>query len=177
MLDAVTNLLHNRWSSEAGTGRHIPAKTVKKDKMRTTNAEPASQDAALCYRRSTSGAPEVLLITSLDTGRWVLPKGWPKKSESGGECALREAFEEAGVVGRLTGECAGVYGYDKTMPSAPARPCVVTVHVVEALRLDYQFPERGLRRLQWFAPHAAADAVDEPELRALLASFALAGNA
>lgn len=145
--------------------------------MRTTNAELATQHAALCYRRSTSDAPEVLLITSRDTGRWVLPKGWPKKSESGGACALREAFEEAGVVGRLTGDCAGVFGYDKTMQSAPAQPCQVTVHVIEALRLDYEFPERGLRRLQWFTPDAAAEAVHEPELKALLSSFALAGNA
>ncbi len=150
---------------------------MKKDKMRATNSEPATQHAALCYRRSTSDAPEVLLITSRDTGRWVLPKGWPKKSENGGECALREAFEEAGVVGRLTGDCAGVFGYDKTMQSAPARPCLVTVHVIEAMRLDYGFPERGLRRLQWFTPDAAASAVDEPELKALLACFAPAGNA
>ncbi|MCX8508222.1 MAG: NUDIX hydrolase [Rhodobacteraceae bacterium] len=150
---------------------------MKKDKMRVTNAEPATQHAALCYRRTTSGAPEILLITSRDTGRWVLPKGWPKKTEAGGDSALREAFEEAGVAGRQTGACAGAYGYDKTMPDGPARPCQVTVHVIEVLYLDYNFPERGLRRLQWFSPDAAAAAVEETELKSLLATFAPSGNA
>ncbi len=145
--------------------------------MRITNAEPATQHAALCYRRTSSGAPEILLITSRDTGRWILPKGWPKKTEDGGASALREAFEEAGVVGQLSGECAGSYSYDKTMPNAPARPCQVAVHVIETLYLEYDYPERGLRRLQWFTPDAAAEAVDEPELKSLLAGFAPTGNA
>lgn len=37
---------------------------------------PAFQVAALCYRMQAAG-PEILLITSMSTGRWILPKGWP----------------------------------------------------------------------------------------------------
>ena len=42
-------------------------------------AQLASQFGALCWRAGKSGA-EVLLISSRETGRWVIPKGWPMKS-------------------------------------------------------------------------------------------------
>lgn len=139
--------------------------------MKGRGTEPATQHAALCYRRTSAGAPQVLLITSRDTGRWVLPKGWPKKTESGGESAMRESWEEAGVIGRLTEGCAGVYSYDKTMPDGPARPCCVAVHVIEVQYLESDFPEKDVRRREWFNPDQAAIAVDEPELKMLLAGF------
>ncbi len=59
--------------------------------------------AVMAWRMGDKG-PEVLLITSRETGRWVLPKGWPMKGRSGAECALREAFEEAGVAGACSVE-------------------------------------------------------------------------
>ena len=132
----------------------------------------ATQHAALCYRRTVAGECEILLVTSRDTGRWVLPKGWPKKTEGGGLTALREAYEEAGVVGHLVGGFLGVYGYDKTMPKSPALPCCVAVHPVEVSRLDDEYPELNQRQRQWFRPDLAAEAVQEPELKSLLATFA-----
>ncbi len=139
--------------------------------MTPVSPEAATQHAALCYRRSTSGAAEILLVTSRDTGRWVLPKGWPKKSEDGGQTALREAFEEAGVMGRLAERILGIYSYDKAVAASAAIPCCVAVHVVEVSYLAYAFPERAVRQLQWFSPDQAANAVQEPELQTLLASF------
>lgn len=133
--------------------------------------QAATQHAALCYRRTGSDAVEILLVTSRDTGRWVLPKGWPKKAEAGAETALREAYEEAGVVGRAIGGCLGIYSYDKTMPKGPALPCCVAVHAVEAAHLDYSYPETGLRNRAWFSPADAAEAVAEAELKVLLAAF------
>ena len=131
----------------------------------------AMQHAALCFRRGGSDGVEVLLITSLETGRWVLPKGWPKKSEIGGDCALREAFEEAGVQGHLTGCTPGLFFYDKILPGGQAQPCCVAVHPVDVSYLAYRFPEMGLRQRQWASPLAAAALVAEPELQALLAAF------
>jgi 8-oxo-dGTP pyrophosphatase MutT (NUDIX family) len=139
--------------------------------MKPTSSQPATQYAAVCYRHTAPGACEVLLITSLDTGRWVLPKGWPKKGETGGDSAMREAYEEAGVVGRLREGCLGVYGYDKILASDLARPCCVAVHVIAVSHLDFAFPEKGLRTREWFAPDIAAGLVDEPELKRLLESF------
>ncbi|MCC7321576.1 MAG: NUDIX hydrolase [Rubellimicrobium sp.] len=138
--------------------------------MKASMAEPATQHAALCYRR-IGGDCEILLVTSRDTGRWVLPKGWPKKGEDGGASALREAGEEAGVTGRILPGPAGHYFYDKTMPSGPPLPCAVSLHVIEVAHLAYDFPEKAVRRRMWFSPFAAAAAVDEPGLKTILATF------
>jgi len=138
--------------------------------MKATRAEPATQHAALCYRRIGSEW-EILLVTSRDTGRWVLPKGWPKKGEDGGASALREAGEEAGVTGKVIPGPAQQYFYDKVMPSGPALACAVSLHVIEVAHLAYDFPEKTARRRMWFSPFAAAAAVDEPCLKAILAGF------
>ncbi|HHX88347.1 MAG TPA: NUDIX domain-containing protein, partial [Paracoccus sp.] len=57
------------------------------------------QAAALCLREGNKGR-EVLLISSLKSERWILPKGWPMKGRTLAGAALQEAWEEAGVVGR-----------------------------------------------------------------------------
>lgn len=145
---------------------------MKKDKLSGMSiAAPATQHAALCYRRLGCGEAEVLLITSRDTGRWVLPKGWPKKGEKGGVSALREAREEAGVVGRLADAVTDFYFYDKVMADGSALPCCVAVHRVEVAYLEFRFPEMDVRHREWFSPEQAAREVAEPELRALLAAF------
>lgn len=130
-----------------------------------------NQQAALCFRRKPGGQIEVLMITSRETGRWVMPKGWPMRTCSAGEGALREAFEEAGVAGVLTGDCLGLYSYQKVMPDGRAVPCVVSVHPVEVTALADDFPERGQRQRAWFPPAVAAALVAEHELRDLLARF------
>lgn len=44
---------------------------------------PRQPYAALCYRlKGKTGALEVLLLTSRDTGRWVIPKGWPMEGKT-----------------------------------------------------------------------------------------------
>ena len=60
------------------------------------------QHAAICVRRDADG-DKVLLVTSMDTGRWIPPKGHPEPGLSGGEVAQAEALEEAGVIGNVTG--------------------------------------------------------------------------
>lgn len=162
--------------SRQGTGRKTTAEVMKKDRRKSPAVTAATQHAALCYRGASAGQFEILLITSRDTGRWVLPKGWPEKGEAGGGTALREAFEEAGVVGQLVDGCVGVYGYDKTMTSGPAQPCVVAVHGVAVAHLAYKFPEMAERQRQWFTPEAAALVVAEPELKTLLLGFCAPGS-
>ncbi len=129
-----------------------------------------AQYAALCYRLRGKDLHEVLLITSRDTGRWIIPKGWPMKGRSGAECALREAFEEAGVEGCPSPAPVGVYSYDKILPNG-VQPCIVTVYPVEVTQISKDFPEKGQRARKWFKPKKAADKVDEPELRSLLETF------
>ena len=128
------------------------------------------QYGALCFRRRGKKAYELLLITSRDTGRWVIPKGWPMKGLSGGACALREAFEEAGVDGTLGQSPLGAFTYDKVLPDR-VQPCTVTVYPVEVRKLGKSFPEKEQRARRWFTPKKAASRVAEPELRALILGF------
>ena len=74
----------------------------------TTRDDGAQQFAALPWRRLVDGSIKVLLITSRETRRWVIPKGWPMTGLTPGEAAIQEAYEEAGVFGDSTKP--GMYG-------------------------------------------------------------------
>lgn len=126
------------------------------------------QVAALCTRRKGSKT-QVLLIRSLDTGRWILPKGWPMAGRTLAGAALQEAWEEAGVKGTVTEEPVGDYPYDKIAGNGQAKPCRVSVFRVTVDKLADTFPEAAKRKRKWMAPARAAQAVAEPELRELLA--------
>lgn len=130
----------------------------------------APQVAALCYRRARGGT-EVLLITSRDTGRWIIPKGWPVDGLSAGDSALREAYEEAGVRGRITGAALGDYCYLKRLGADRTVPCKVVVFPVLVEHLVKAFPEKDQRALKWFKPAKASQKVEEAELQAILAGF------
>lgn len=131
-----------------------------------------SQFAALCWRMQR-GHVQVLLITSRDTGRWIIPKGWPIDGLDGAGSAAREAWEEAGVEGVIGEESVGYYSYDKVM-RGHSLPCMVGVFPLRVMRLADRFPERKQRRRKWFAAEKAARKVAEPELRALLIAVAKA---
>lgn len=129
--------------------------------------EPARQVAALVTRRSNDN-PDVLMITSRDTGRWVIPKGWPIKGLSPAESALQEAFEEAGVVGTACEALLGSYRYDKVLSDKGVLSCEVDVFEVRLRGLLTDWPEKGQRRRKWYSAHEAVHLVAEPELASLL---------
>ena len=133
---------------------------------------PRVQYAALPYRRDAGGGVEILLLTSRDTGRWVVPKGWPMKGRKPRAAAAREAREEAGLVGRIGKEPLARYGYDKRLRSGRLVPCVVELYPLEVRFQRRRWPEKGQRTLRWLPPEAAADAVDEPELGAAIRGLA-----
>jgi 8-oxo-dGTP pyrophosphatase MutT (NUDIX family) len=129
-----------------------------------------TQFGALCWRRHR-GRIEVLLITSRDTGRWVIPKGGAIEGLSPAGSAAREAWEEAGVEGAVDEAVLGLFRYDKLLKSARRVPCEVQVHALRVARLAARFPERGQRRRRWFDAARAAPLVNEPDLRRLLAEL------
>jgi 8-oxo-dGTP pyrophosphatase MutT (NUDIX family) len=131
---------------------------------------PAPQYAALCHR-AVKGKVAVLLVSSRDTGRWVLPKGWPIYGLQPHEAAAREAFEEAGVEGIVDPDPLGCFDYDKRLADTTVQPCRVTVFAIRVKRLLNDFPEKGQRTRKWFRPQKAALKVHEPQLQALLAGF------
>ncbi len=118
------------------------------------------------------GQVQVLLITSRETGRWVIPKGWPHDGLTGAGSALAEAWEEAGVEGGVCEAPLGIYSYDKVLKPGLTQPIIVTVFALRVARLRAKFPERGERRRKWFDATRAARKVAEPELRVLLAAIA-----
>ena len=122
------------------------------------------QCGAICWRISEAGAVEVLLISSRDTGRWVIPKGNIGKKEQPHHCARREAREEAGVVGRISKKALGYYTYLKDPMKAPF---IVSVFPLQTENEVDNFKECGARRRTWLAPTEAAVLVDEPELKGL----------
>lgn len=128
------------------------------------------QVAALC-RREREGRIEILLLSSLRTRRWILPKGWPMVGRSLADSALREAWEEAGVRGLVSNEAIGRYGYDKIRAGGQTLHCDVQVFPVDEVTLADQFPEAGRRRRKWVRARRAAELVAEPELRDLLAAL------
>ncbi|MGV1964143.1 NUDIX hydrolase [Agrobacterium sp. 22-222-1] len=130
------------------------------------------QYAAICIRKNSQSDDdiEILLITSRGSGRWVIPKGWGMSKKKPHEVAAREAWEEAGVRGRVKKAPAGLYTYNKTLKSGEIVPSVVQVHVLNVRKLSNNFPEAGQRELRWFRPDEAAAAVEEPELKSLLRS-------
>jgi len=135
----------------------------------TDKRDMRTQFGALCYRM-VSGKPEVLLITSRRTGRWVIPKGWPMGAKTPGESALQEAWEEAGVKGKVTGTCLALYSYTKGVDGQDL-PCAVMVYPVKVKDLCNAYPEAGQRKRKWMTPKKAATKVDEPELAHLLRKF------
>lgn len=133
---------------------------------------PRLQVATLPWRLGKKGAIEILLVTSRDTRRWVLPKGWPEGEESLGEAAAREAMEEAGVSGRIATTELGSYFYGKRLTTGLERRCQVLVFPLEVRKVAEKWPEKKRRTRQWFAPTDAASAVQEPDLAELIAEFA-----
>lgn len=139
-----------------------------------TQKTAPQQVAALPVLRGVDG-PLVMLVTSRGTGRWVLPKGWPKKHLSGAETAALEAFEEAGLIGDIAEDAVGIFHYLKRMNSGATVQCAVEVFPLCVVEVLEEWPERTQRRREWFTLTEAAGLVREADLTALLLRLAASG--
>lgn len=128
------------------------------------------QVAALCLRDGDAGT-EVLMVSSLTTKRWILPKGWPMQGRSLAEAALQEAWEEAGVSGIVEPAAVGHFTYRKLVKKGIPITCRCEVFRVSVQRLADRYPEAARRERRWMPATEAAGLVDEPELKALLAAL------
>jgi 8-oxo-dGTP pyrophosphatase MutT (NUDIX family) len=144
---------------------------VHRPSSREPDREPRSQFAALPWRHGPSGEVEVLLITSRETRRWVIPKGWPIKGMKSAKSAAQEAFEEAGVRGKITKRPVGSYAYDKVLKNGRRQRVRVAVFALAVESEADAYPELGQREKLWLPITEAARRVDEPELMVMLATF------
>ena len=126
------------------------------------------QIAALPLRILKNGNVEVLMVTSRDTGRWVMPKGWEMDGKKPWRAAEIEALEEAGAVGYVSHEAIGSYRYPKILDDGRIMPCSVRVYPMIVEKLKRRWKEKGQRKRHWFSPKDAAKRVAEEDLAALL---------
>jgi 8-oxo-dGTP pyrophosphatase MutT (NUDIX family) len=126
------------------------------------------QYAAVPYRRRDDGVIEVMLVTSRETKRWVIPKGWPIGGAKPSASAAREALEEAGVVGRTQADAIGAYHYAKRLKNGTQTRCKVEVFPLEVKSQRKRWREKGERKARWFELPKAVQAVQEAGLRRLL---------
>jgi phosphohistidine phosphatase len=113
--------------------------------------------------RRRKGKVEVLLVTTRSGKRWVVPKGVVEEGLTPAESALREAWEEAGLRGRMGKESVGRFGYSKWQGI-----CTVEVFPLAVHEEASSWPEGGTRLRRWMSPKEAAATVREGDLGALI---------
>ncbi|MGZ8364158.1 MAG: NUDIX hydrolase [Caulobacteraceae bacterium] len=144
--------------------KRTPAKDRKK-------AQPALQPRlqyAVIPWRLWLGTPQVLIISSRETGRWVIPKGWPMPGKTPWDAAATEAYEESGARGEVSPEPCGRFTYGKRLKDGAVVPLKVEVFAMRVREVLEDWPEKHQRRRMWVSPKIAAERVDEPELAELL---------
>jgi len=107
------------------------------------------------------------LVSSRGGRRWVIPKGRIEPQQTPQEAAQAEAWEEAGVLGRLPSQSIGQFSYDKL-----GQTFLVEVFYLDVESIRDVWPERHGRERVWVSFEEACCRVSEPELRAILGQFA-----
>lgn len=117
------------------------------------------QAAAVCYR--IRHARIAFLLVRTRKGRWTFPKGRVERGFSHARAVGLEAFEEAGVHGRI--EEVAFARYVRKKPGHPGEPTHVKVavraHLCQVLRLDV--PGERYRSPAWFSAQQAGRHLEE----------------
>ncbi len=129
------------------------------------------QVAALPFRKSDDGGMEVLMLTSRQTQRFIIPKGWPLADKKAWKAAQQEAKEEAGLIGKVKHKPLGRYRYWKRFGDHFGL-VEVDVYPLKVREQLHDWPERSERVYKWMPANDAALLVDEPQLVSLLREFA-----
>lgn len=128
------------------------------------------QVAALPIRKNKGRKPDVMLVTSRETGRWVIPKGWPSKKIKDNAAAAREARQEAGVTGKISKSPIGFYRYRKKTKNLQ-KLVYVNVFLLEVKKEKKVWLEKKFRKRRWFDNQTASRRVREPKLKDLLSKL------
>jgi 8-oxo-dGTP pyrophosphatase MutT (NUDIX family) len=122
---------------------------------------PHKQAAVIAYRMHGEHLKIALVRRSNGRG-WTVPKGSLDRGESGGDAAVREAEEEAGLIGELTREPIGRYRYSKQNERYQ-----VDVYVLRVTTVLKSWREAAHRRRRWMAVEEAMQRL-RPELHGLV---------
>ncbi len=165
-----TEIVPDQETANSGT----PASSSNAGQEKRKAGKPRLQYAALPFRFGATGEVEIMLITSRETRRWVIPKGWPIKGLEPHETAEREAFEEAGLRGCAAKRPVGRYRYEKRLQQSTVL-CEVAVYPFAVTTQRKRWPEQHQREGRWFSAEEAANAVREEDLQRLIRSFGAKG--
>ncbi|ALN75636.1 NUDIX hydrolase [Aureimonas sp. AU20] len=125
------------------------------------------QIAALPVRVGEFGMVEICLVTSRETGRWIIPKGGLMVGISDLEAAKIEAKEEAGLLGKVWDKPLGRYHFWRR-GEGRFTYTEVAVFLMRVKRQKKRWKEMEERQTSWLSLLDAADHVQEPELSTLI---------
>ena len=100
--------------------------------------------AAVIAFRHKGDIIEICLIRNKGSKKWKIPKGFVDPGETAQQAALKEAWEEAGLLGRLVGDAVGSYEYEKWNLDL-----TVAVFLMEVKAMDDEWEESRLRERAW----------------------------
>jgi 8-oxo-dGTP pyrophosphatase MutT (NUDIX family) len=106
---------------------------------------------------------EILLITSRNNKRWIIPKGLIEPGLSPEDSTLQEAYEEAGIRGQIVGALLGEYQYRKW-----GGVCNVSVFAMKVTEILESWPESSIRSRQWYKLEDSLAKIREKELKNLI---------
>jgi 8-oxo-dGTP pyrophosphatase MutT (NUDIX family) len=154
-------------------GMRVVKKAIPRAKKSLkTDRAVRTQYGALPYRFTETNSLEVLLVTTRETKRWIIPKGWPIKGLKSPKSAAREAYEEAGIRGTVGAKSIGSFSYEKRLDESKGIiPCEVRVFPMLVKRQLDTWPEANEREARWFEPAKALSAIKDKGLRELIDSF------
>ena len=122
-----------------------------------------SEQAATIPFRHSHGTVKVCLIRRRGSEAWSLPKGTVDPGETIQKTALKESWEEAGLLGRLCGEPIGTYRYEKYGSTLR-----VAVYLMEVIAHEDDWDEAEIRERKWFTLHEATTLLSEHPVQKLL---------
>lgn len=118
-----------------------------------------TKSAVIPYRFK-GGNLEILLVTSIRKKNWIVPKGYIEFNLTPFESAKKEAYEEAGVVGSNETVEVGQFIAEKKN-----RKELIKVYIMEVDEELNNYPEKNLRRRQWFTFDEAMEKVQNPQIK------------
>lgn len=123
------------------------------------------QSGVIPYKKE-SDELQVLLITSRSNKRWIIPKGLIEPDLTPEESAVEEAYEEAGIKGKIMPDMLGEYKYHKW-----GGTCVVKVFPMEVTEILDHWPEASFRKREWVPVTVALSRLKETDLKKMMQSL------
>ncbi len=116
--------------------------------------------------RIHNGKVEILLITTRDNKNWVIPKGGIASGMTPPDSAAKEAWEEAGIIGRVNTSKQGIYKYRKG-----GKTYQVKLYPLAVEDIKDNYPEAGKRRRLWLEVEVAIELIKKNSLKQIIKDF------